>query len=145
MPIRPELRHFYRREWREEIRPRILKRAENKCEQCKVPNHELIARFNKYPGFWFTLDGEIHGPDGSDRGMFRGSDPEFAEPDRLVKIVLTIAHLDHTPGHDADENLAALCQWCHLHHDQKLHVQSARETRLDRKDAGRPILVEVKG
>jgi hypothetical protein len=143
MPIRPELRHFYGREWREVTRPRILKRAGDKREQCKVPNYKVIARFNKYPGWWFTMDGEIHRPDGSDAGMFRGSDPEFAEPDRLVAIVLTVAHLNHTSGDDRDENLAALCQWCHLHHDQQLHVQSARETRMDRKDAARTLLQEA--
>jgi hypothetical protein len=140
VPIRRELRKFYGREWRTVIRPRILARAGNKCERCLVPNGQAVARFNKYPGWWFTLDGEMHRPDGSYAGSFRGSDPEFAEPDRLVAIVLTVAHLNHVSGDDRDENLAALCQWCHLHHDQQLHVQSARETRMDRKDATRTLL-----
>jgi hypothetical protein len=29
---------------------------------------------------------------------------------RTVLIVLAVAHLNHTPGDDRDENLAALCQ-----------------------------------
>jgi hypothetical protein len=39
MPIRPELRKFYGATWRTVTRPRILKRAGNCCEQCKVPNN----------------------------------------------------------------------------------------------------------
>lgn len=141
MPIRPELRQFYGRQWREEIRPRILERDGNACKQCKVPNHATIARVSERPGWWFTMDGEIHQADGILVGHFRGS--EMDESYRLVGIVLTVAHLNHTAGDDRDENLAALCQWCHLHHDQQLHVQSARETRKDRKDAARGLLQEA--
>ncbi|MGH9665551.1 MAG: hypothetical protein ACRD9L_14090 [Bryobacteraceae bacterium] len=55
---------------------------------------------------------------------------------RLTRIVLTIAHLNHTPGDDREENLKALCQWCHLNYD-KLHHH---ETRAARKDRARPLL-----
>jgi 5-methylcytosine-specific restriction endonuclease McrA len=33
------------------------------------------------------------------------------------KIVLTVAHLDHTPENCADENLRAWCQRCHNRYD----------------------------
>lgn len=37
-----------------------------------------------------------------------------------AKVVLTIAHLDHDPSHNEDDNLRAMCQRCHntydLHH-----------------------------
>ncbi len=33
--------------WKTEIRPRILQRANNCCEFCNAPNHELIYRPNK--------------------------------------------------------------------------------------------------
>ncbi len=55
---------------------------------------------------------------------------------RQVLIVLTVAHLNHVAGDDRDENLLALCQWCHLNYD-KLHH---KETRSARKDAARPLL-----
>ena len=32
-------------------------------------------------------------------------------------IVLTVAHLDHTPENCDDENLRAMCQRCHLAYD----------------------------
>lgn len=58
---------------------------------------------------------------------------------RWVGIVLTIAHLNHTSGDDREENLAALCQWCHLNYDKVHH----KHTRCARKDATRPLLQEA--
>ncbi len=46
-----------------------------------------------------------------------------------TKIVLTIAHLDHTPEHNAPENLRALCQRCHLAYDAQHHAETAYQTR----------------
>jgi hypothetical protein len=55
-----------------------------------------------------------------------------------VGIVLTVAHLNHVAGDERDENLMALCQWCHLHYDRAQHSQ----TRCKRKDATRPLIAE---
>jgi hypothetical protein len=63
---------------------------------------------------------------------------------RAGKVVLTVAHLgtpyaDGTPGNKQDkhdirrENLAALCQACHLRYDLDEHIQYARETRYRKK------------
>lgn len=38
MPIRPEFRHLYGREWREVVRPRIRARAKDRCEHCGRKN-----------------------------------------------------------------------------------------------------------
>ncbi len=40
-PIRPENRDRYPKNWLTEIRPAILKRAENCCERCGIPNGSL--------------------------------------------------------------------------------------------------------
>lgn len=48
------------------------------------------------------------------------------------KVVLTVAHLDHTPENCADENLRALCQRCHLAYDRDHHAS----TRRSRKASG---------
>lgn len=138
MPIRAEVRSFYGWEWRRVARPRILKRAGDKCEHCQVPNGKMVARVDALPGWWFSLEGEIHDATGALKGMFRGSELDV---DRLVVIKLSIAHLNQTSGDDRDENLAALCQCCHLKHDRAVNKEAARETRLTRKDAARPILV----
>lgn len=60
-----------------------------------------------------------------------------------VKIVMTTAHLgidkpDGTPGDKSDtmdcrpENLAALCQRCHLNFDRKDHIQNRYHNRRAR-------------
>lgn len=45
------------------------------------------------------------------------------------KVVLTTAHLDHTPEHCEPENLRAMCQGCHLHYDRDHHAATRRATR----------------
>lgn len=88
---------------------RIIRRiAGNQCEWCHVHNGEPL-------------------PSG-----------------RTGKVVLTVAHLgapyaDGKPGDKHDkhdirrENLAALCQACHLRYDLDEHIQHARETRQRKK------------
>ena len=49
------------------------------------------------------------------------------------KIVLTVAHLDHTPENCTDDNLKAMCQRCHLRYDMELHQQHSYETRRQGK------------
>lgn len=62
---------------------------------------------------------------------------------RKGKVILTVAHLGtpyaNQPGSKHDkhdvrrENLAALCQSCHLRYDLEDHIQHAKETRQRKK------------
>ena len=134
MPIRPDLRHHYRgRAWRE-TRTRILARAKNRCELCQVKNEATIER--GLGGCWRS---DVIGASWRKNDGCKTTWEPPLDSRRVVKIVLTIAHLNHVAGDDRDENLKALCQWCHLNYD-KLHH---RETRARRKDAGRPLLKEA--
>lgn len=45
------------------------------------------------------------------------------------RVVLTVAHLDHTPEHCHPTNLKAMCQGCHLRYDRDHHRQTAAATR----------------
>jgi 5-methylcytosine-specific restriction endonuclease McrA len=103
MPIKPENRSRYPKDWRQ-IRAAILKRARSRCEWCGVENHATIERSGN-----------------------------------RTRIVLTIAHLDHTPENCAPENLRALCQRCHLDYDRAHHLENARLTRQTAKDQARPL------
>lgn len=148
MPIRAELRHFYRGpKWRA-VRARILARAGNCCEECGVPNRKCVLRAFQW---WtpasveatiFKMGGRINGSHIIELPWRHSRDMEPQMSCFLnlschwVGIVLTVAHLNHVPGDDRDENLKALCQWCHLNYD-KLHH---KETRCERKDAARPLL-----
>ena len=43
------------------------------------------------------------------------------------RVILTTAHLNHTPEDCRDENLKAMCQGCHLHYDREHHAQTRAE------------------
>lgn len=45
------------------------------------------------------------------------------------KVVLTTAHLDHTPENCNPGNLRAMCQGCHLHYDRDHHAATRAATR----------------
>ena len=137
MPVRREWRKFYASHfWRRIIRPRILKRAGGqfdgkgkyiggaRCESCGVPDHFNVWRWKgswQWDDHWFAEDG------------IPPTEWGFC---RFVYIILTIAHLDHDPTHNDDDNLRALCQWCHLHYDQAHH----KRVREIHKDERRPLL-----
>ncbi len=63
-----------------------------------------------------------------------------AHPVTGGKVRLAVAHFNQRPGDDRPENLLILCQRCHLALDRDQHKENAKETRLDKKDASRPIL-----
>jgi 5-methylcytosine-specific restriction endonuclease McrA len=97
MPIRPENRARYPKDWKA-IADAIRARAGQRCEgsptypDCRADN------------------GKAHPVTGS-------------------LVVLTVAHLDHTPENCSDENLKAMCQRCHLTYDAEHHKRTAYATR----------------
>lgn len=107
----------YPSNWKTEIRPAIIERAKNRCEFCSVENYKLIIR-----GTWNGVecyqdeDGFIYNGNTSEYigGDYLG---EVHPTNKLVKIVLTVAHLDHDVNNNDHSNLKALCQRCHNRHD----------------------------
>ena len=102
MPIRPENRGLYPQNW-PEIRARIIQRAKNRCEFCDVPNHWAIYRDIR--GQWYSV------PPGVRNDKWHNG--WNGARHKIVRVVLTIAHLNHDPRDCRDENLTALCQRCH--------------------------------
>lgn len=95
MPIRPENRARYPKEW-PLISLTIRARAGFRCEWCSAQN------------------GKPH-------------------PDTGSIVVLTVAHLNHTPEDCGERNnLKALCQRCHLNYDRHIHMRNSAETRRRR-------------
>ena len=113
---------LYPGNWKE-IRARILERAGNKCEQCGVPNY-FVGKKGR-DGVWYT-EGQTHNMN-SDCGYFLFG--HYDNPFKMVRIVLTLSHTDHDISNNADDNLKALCQGCHLAHDRDLHTANAKKTR----------------
>lgn len=124
----------YHPEWKTRIRPEILERDGHCCKFCKVPNKTWVCR-GKWGDVevWQNDDGQIFSAkDGSPLGDSYVGDV-WDKRRILTKIVLTIAHLDHDKTNNDYENLAALCQKCHLGIDLKHHMKNARETRTKKK------------
>lgn len=146
MPIRPEFRHFYRGAAWLATRARILARANNRCEQCGKPNRVKVwvVSLPEFGQIWQPPKLQLTHPlwikctDGRGYHLSGRKVIDYDRSGRLrhIRVVLTIAHLNHVAGDDRDENLKALCQWCHLNYD-KLHH---RESRAVRKDRSRPLL-----
>jgi hypothetical protein len=101
MPIRPENKERYPKDWAK-ISMRIrFDRAKNICEcigECG----------DDHGGRCLAINREPHPITGS-------------------MVVLTVAHLDHIPENCADENLKAMCQRCHNRYDMPMRRAGMKE------------------
>ncbi len=104
----------YPEDWKTRIRPDILRRANNRCEICGVENGSYVMR----PHTW-------HGNGLLDKRRGHGIMTVLWP----VRIVLTIAHMDHDVTNNDYSNLKALCQKCHLDLDRDQHRTNAAVTR----------------
>jgi len=127
MPIKPENRTRYPANWKQ-IRQRILLRANYRCEHtgCRaqhgVTGYWHGGRFVPMPDALWRAGAKVgHVIGCADGGTIR-----------IIKIVLTIAHLDHQPENCADDNLCAWCQRHHLAYDAEHHRLTAAATRRAR-------------
>lgn len=106
---------------------------------------------DRYPENWKEISLIIRNRE-EWRCKWCGAENDKPHPITGSKVVLTVAHLgvkksDGSPGDKHDkmdvrpENLAALCQRCHLDFDRDEHVLNAANTRRQRKiDAGQMLL-----
>lgn len=103
MPIRPENRDRYPADWKD-ISFRI--RFVRALGQCECEGHCGTDHDGRCPARHNAI-----------------------QPRTGSKIVLTVAHLDHTPENCDDTNLLAMCQRCHLTYDIDEHRATAARTR----------------
>lgn len=90
--------------WKTEIRPAILQRANNRCEVCGLLNGSIV------------LSQKING-----KTVWLNPEGVMNTSAKKVKVVLTIAHLDHDElNHNVSlDRLKALCQLHHLQYDSE--------------------------
>lgn len=107
MPIKPENRARYPKDWKAISKRIRFERAEGRCE----------------------CTGECGGPHlGFEDGRCTAEHGK-RHPYTKSMVVLTTAHMDHVPEHCEDDNLKAFCQRCHLRYDAHHHATNARRTR----------------
>lgn len=92
----------YTADWRDTIRPAILKRDQYKCSVCGVHHRSRVYKLAK--------------------GQFREVDQfeeEFvkAQGRKVFTLYLQVAHLDHNKLNNDPANLRALCPYHHAKHD----------------------------
>lgn len=59
------------------------------------------------------------------------------------RVILTVAHLNHTPSDCRPENLKAMCQRCHLRYDVDHHKATIQaRVRREREEAGQLSMLE---
>lgn len=119
MPIKPENRARYPKDWKA-IVEQVRERSGDKCEgspdfpDCRRPNGWLLNK----------RTGEL-----TDDGVAAEA-WELADGDKVSRIVLTTAHLDHVPENCDLSNLRHWCQRCHLNYDAEHHARTAYATRM---------------
>lgn len=128
------------------IRAKVLEWNSNACAICRVPNGQKIARgTGKDKGTFLYMGEQICVPwsmahrtrfsyldirdENNGAYLDEGMDG-FFEHNGYIKIVLTIAHLDHDPTNNDPSNMAALCQLHHNRHDAK-HRAATRRMRMN--------------
>ena len=136
MPIRTENKARYPKDWKA-ISLRIRERAGNECEKCKAPNGELIVReqsedYHFEPTYADETGQVFSAEDGRHMGFRSVQDIEG----KWVRVVLTVAHLDHMPENCADDNLRAWCQRCHNAYDAKTRANGIAGRRKSIMAAG---------
>ena len=90
---------------------------------------------HRYPKDWKAIRAAILERAGH-ACEFCGAMNKHLHPITRSRVVLTVAHLDHTPEHCSPANLRALCQRCHLAYDAEHHQQTAYETRRQPRALG---------
>jgi hypothetical protein len=118
MPIRSELRQLYPPHWRALSSHVRFARAGGKCQRCGRPHLALVRCLPD--GRWFDEQAATW----RDRRGRPARWPDLVEATRfrITRVVLAAAHLDSDPTNNRLKNLRALCQRCHMLHDQPQHL-----------------------
>jgi hypothetical protein len=125
----------YAANWKTEIRPAVLKRAGNCCEECGLANYVVGYRkiCGEFVDIQFIHDQlEDFGNDLFD-DVLSHCYTKKGFPTPPIRIILTVAHLDQDIENNDLGNLKAMCQRCHLAHDRVFNQVKTCETIRKKK------------
>lgn len=157
----PMDKKLYPADWREISKRIRFERAQGKCEWCGAPNGKQIIRSHidaaRYI-IWDEVELVYTWPDGSWIKASEVPDEFDITAEHYTRVWLNVHHIgidkpDGTPGDPNDkmdvreDNLAALCNRCHLLADQPLHIRKTKATwgrkrRAAKEAAGQLMLLE---
>lgn len=90
---------------------------------------------SRYPANWKEISAAIRSR-ANNACEWCGAENGEAHPVTGSKVVLTTAHLDHTPENCDPSNLAALCQRCHNRYDAPVRRAGIKERQRARAASG---------
>jgi predicted patatin/cPLA2 family phospholipase len=108
----------YPENWTDEIRPKILKRDNFKCQKCQI-KHRSIGYYNDKKQFieadnFIKTWANIHNY-------------------KIIKIHLQVAHLDQNTLNNEDNNLLTMCPKCHLNYDRANNIVRRKQQKSNKK------------
>jgi hypothetical protein len=97
----------YSIDWRDIVRPSVLKRDKYKCSHCGLANRVMYCQVDNRR---LILDDDWLYKKYSTAGF------------KINKVALNIAHECHTKACINELHLLTLCDSCHLRYDKHIHV-----------------------
>ena len=98
----------------------------------------------KYPSNWREISKDIRFNRAKNKCEKCGAENYKKHPITGSKVVLTVAHLDHTPENCDYKNLMAMCQKCHNNYDAPHRALNRKVKKLKKRlnyHSGLPILI----
>jgi hypothetical protein len=86
-----------------------------------------------YPPDWKEISKRIRFERAGGKCEQCGAEHMQPHPVNGNKTVLTVAHLNHNPADNREENLSCLCARCHLAYDHQHHLRNRSKTLQARR------------
>lgn len=117
----------YPENWKDEIRPAILKRDNYKCRECRIKHRAYVVKNPDLTYSEITLQQMV---------VFR------EQGKKAFRIFLQVAHLDNVKSNVIPSNLISLCPPCHLKLDQSFKnlLRKTNKAELIKSLGGTPSI-----